>query len=321
MIYVMSDIHGRIDLFNAMLDQINLQEGDKLYVLGDCIDRGGGLKVMEKIMQLNKRGLCELILGNHEYIFWYGHQKHVENSVIEKYQKEVNKRVLKNRKSENDKPSATVFEAINRFKSKLTELTESIENSKRICDLQNKIMTSLKLTKECGNVDEWESYADLDNMSSEKKNELFEFIGQCDFQKYIEVDGKKYLLVHAGIKKTIGSRLFERESFYLNPVGKKTLRECGYDENTTVIFGHTTTRDINIYKNNQYISPCKIWHDTENNDKIGIDCGASFPNGQLGCLRLDDMKEFYVRNEDKFITPIEKIDKVFKVFYGDLENE
>ena len=34
----MSDIHGRIDLFDKMLEQINLKEGDMLYILGDCID-------------------------------------------------------------------------------------------------------------------------------------------------------------------------------------------------------------------------------------------------------------------------------------------
>lgn len=55
----------------------------------------------------------------------------------------------------------------------------------------------------------------------------------------------------------------------------------------------------------------KIWYDTDNNDKIGIDCGASFPNGQLACLRLDDMKEFYVRNEQNIITPMEKISQIF----------
>lgn len=27
---------------------------------------------------------------------------------------------------------------------------------------------------------------------------------------------------------------------------------------------------------------------------IDIDCGACFDNGKLACLRLDDMKEFYI---------------------------
>ena len=39
MIYVMSDIHGRKDRFEDVLEQINLQENDVLYILGDVIDR------------------------------------------------------------------------------------------------------------------------------------------------------------------------------------------------------------------------------------------------------------------------------------------
>ena len=39
MIYVISDIHGRKDRFEDVLEQINLQENDVLYILGDVIDR------------------------------------------------------------------------------------------------------------------------------------------------------------------------------------------------------------------------------------------------------------------------------------------
>ncbi|WP_286077043.1 metallophosphoesterase family protein [Thomasclavelia cocleata] len=54
-----------------------------------------------------------------------------------------------------------------------------------------------------------------------------------------------------------------------------------------VIFGHTPVIHINGR------IPMKIWHDK---DKIGIDCGAvfSFYDGKLACIRLDDMKEFYI---------------------------
>lgn len=48
------------------------------------------------------------------------------------------------------------------------------------------------------------------------------------------------------------------------------------------------------------MAPMRIWHET---DRIGIDCGSGFPEekdcegyykyGNLACLRLDDMKEFY----------------------------
>ena len=39
--YVMSDIHGDYDKFKKMMKKINFNtEKDKLYVLGDAIDRG-----------------------------------------------------------------------------------------------------------------------------------------------------------------------------------------------------------------------------------------------------------------------------------------
>ena len=39
-IYIMSDIHGLYDRYEAMLKKIDLKEDDRLYVLGDVIDRG-----------------------------------------------------------------------------------------------------------------------------------------------------------------------------------------------------------------------------------------------------------------------------------------
>ena len=79
----MSDIHGRIDLFDKMLEQINLKEGDMLYILGDCIDEGGGLKVLLKIKELADKGLATLLMGNHELAFLYLSNKHKTNEYIE----------------------------------------------------------------------------------------------------------------------------------------------------------------------------------------------------------------------------------------------
>ena len=62
MVYCISDIHGRMDLFEKMLEKINLQTGDMLYVIGDSIDRGGGLKVIEKIKGLHDQCLATLLM-------------------------------------------------------------------------------------------------------------------------------------------------------------------------------------------------------------------------------------------------------------------
>lgn len=66
MIYVMSDVHGNMERYNSIMKQINLQESDTLYVLGDVIDRyPDGIKILRKIMKMNN---VKMLLGNHEYM-------------------------------------------------------------------------------------------------------------------------------------------------------------------------------------------------------------------------------------------------------------
>lgn len=66
MIYVMSDIHGEYEKYEAMLKQIHLSDQDTLYVLGDVIDRGrDGLKTMLDMMQ---RPNVIALIGNHEWM-------------------------------------------------------------------------------------------------------------------------------------------------------------------------------------------------------------------------------------------------------------
>lgn len=66
MIYVMSDIHGNKNAFNSIMSQINLKENDRLYILGDIIDRGcDGIKLLQEIMDMHN---VYMLLGNHEYM-------------------------------------------------------------------------------------------------------------------------------------------------------------------------------------------------------------------------------------------------------------
>ena len=46
--YVMSDLHGCYDKFIKMLEIINFNEQDELYILGDIFDRGSQpIKILE----------------------------------------------------------------------------------------------------------------------------------------------------------------------------------------------------------------------------------------------------------------------------------
>lgn len=62
----MSDIHGEFSLFIQMLEKINFNKNDKLYILGDIIDRGDeNIKMIDYVMKHNN---IIMLLGNHEYM-------------------------------------------------------------------------------------------------------------------------------------------------------------------------------------------------------------------------------------------------------------
>lgn len=66
MTYVISDLHGyRIEKLKELLEKENFSENDRLYILGDVIDRNGdgGIGVLQWLI---KQPNAELIMGNHE---------------------------------------------------------------------------------------------------------------------------------------------------------------------------------------------------------------------------------------------------------------
>jgi len=131
----------------------------------------------------------------------------------------------------------------------------------------------------------------FNKLSKEEQVKIARYLAKAPWYKVVD----KYVLVHAGINTTGINRagniedimriqdeedlLWSREEFYEYPGVE------GY----TVIFGHTPTPNL---RNKKEFS---IWHDPIYKDKIGIDCGAVYEGGLLGCLRLEDMKEFYIK--------------------------
>lgn len=120
-----------------------------------------------------------------------------------------------------------------------------------------------------------------------KASEIIRYMRSLPLYKDIYVENQRYLLVHAGIKhsnveeNTKDDLLWIREEFianeepFISPIGDKAF---------TVIFGHTPTPMIDGGEPEIYWGA----------NKIGIDCGATFTEGKMGCLRLEDYKEFYV---------------------------
>ena len=66
--YVISDIHGKYNLFLRMLEKIHFSNSDTLWLLGDMIDRGpDGILLLQDIMH---RKNVNPFLGNHEDMFY-----------------------------------------------------------------------------------------------------------------------------------------------------------------------------------------------------------------------------------------------------------
>lgn len=69
--FAISDIHGCLQTFLALLDKLQLTKEDELYILGDMIDRGpNSVAVMDHVMQMMADGYqVTALMGNHEWMF------------------------------------------------------------------------------------------------------------------------------------------------------------------------------------------------------------------------------------------------------------
>jgi len=124
------------------------------------------------------------------------------------------------------------------------------------------------------------------------RQEIFEYLDHLPTNYEIEVNGKKYILTHAAPAIEYPKHAHKYDSERMFAVWKR-YEVYPKLEGKTIIFGHTPTR--HYYAKN----PMQIWY---GDGCIGIDCGCMYPEcgdmwtgqlGRLGCLRLDDMKEFY----------------------------
>ncbi len=72
---VIPDIHGCIFTFEALLEKVEIDKNDQLFLLGDYIDRGKyGPNVIRLIMRMLKEGYQVFPLrGNHEDMVWKRH--------------------------------------------------------------------------------------------------------------------------------------------------------------------------------------------------------------------------------------------------------
>ena len=114
---------------------------------------------------------------------------------------------------------------------------------------------------------------------------------------YIETE--KYICVHAGLETDINDNIKPLDKTDYNYfLFDRTLKSASFIPkiNKTIIFGHTpcyydnSTGEFIKTPRQEVLNPQKL----EDYSKIRLDTGVYITN-MLGTLRLEDMKEFYVR--------------------------
>jgi serine/threonine protein phosphatase 1 len=119
-------------------------------------------------------------------------------------------------------------------------------------------------------------------LDADMREGIIDYISDMALYEEVTVKGQRYLLIHAGISDfdpMVSLDEYMPEDFISTPLDP----EADYFEGTVIIVGHTYTADLG--------SVGKIYHAPSGN--IFIDCGGELGE-TIGCLRLDDGKEFYI---------------------------
>ena len=120
-------------------------------------------------------------------------------------------------------------------------------------------------------------------LDEDMKEGVIEYLEDMSLYEEVEVKGKKYLLVHAGIADFDADTPLDDympEDF----IHESADTECQLIDGVTLVVGHRPTYEI------EGAEKGKIYH---GEGVIAIDCGAAFGE-PLGCICLDNGKEYYI---------------------------
>lgn len=258
--YVISDIHGQLDKFKEMLDLIDLKfdGSDHLHILGDMID--WGKQSLETLL------FCKDL--THRYSFIHVYRGNHEQMMLE------------------------TLKQNNFIKG------DNFQNS---VDAENIIKGNWYANN--GGDRTYNTFINLDESS---QIDIIEYLDQLPyFNEDVQVNGQKFYLAHAAPYTDNPSevpQMYKRYQKHDNGFHFVIWHRFGELEQSftdekykdyILIHGHTPTNATN--DEGLYVIQ-------RTRDRICIDTGAkklymseSYPQSRLGCLRLDDMAEFYIR--------------------------
>ncbi len=120
-------------------------------------------------------------------------------------------------------------------------------------------------------------------LSVDEREVLIEYLEEFTPYETVEAAGNRFILVHGGIPYEKRNLPLSKQSVHELVIERPNYTKRYYND-VYLVTGHTPTINIGEeYRGRIY----------RGNGHIAIDCGAGF-GMPLGCIRLDDFKEFYV---------------------------
>jgi serine/threonine protein phosphatase 1 len=228
MTYAVANLHGCFSKFKKLLKQINFNDNDVMYVVGDIVDYGE--EPIELLCDLSMRYNVIPILGECDF---------------------------------------RAFEM-------LTELDKMLGGASPDPEVIGKMTEWIQE----GGAKTMEGFKALDE---DMKEGVLEYLEDMSLYEEVEVRGKKYLLVHAGIADySAESDLddYMPEDFIYESVDP----DYQLIDGVTLVVGHKPTYEIEGAERG------KIYH---GEGSIFLDCGAAYDE-PLGCICLETGKEYYI---------------------------
>ena len=256
--YVMSDIHGHFDEFQQMLKKIKFYDNDELIIAGDYVDRGTQTcEMMRWIVNCPENVL--LLKGNHDVEF------------------------------------AKCVNILDSFCHRLKLDERDSDDTKVLYHSLQKIPAI-----QSAYFDYYGTIGDLVMNNDVTLNELkqwAEIIREMPYVYKRSVNGKRYIIVHAGYYEDRSVPVKEMEHFYI--YARENAYTVGGVSGATIIAGHTPTimKGLPVYTGGEVF---KMYDGKKKCTFYDIDCGCGykgseqFPNSRLACIRLDDEDIQYV---------------------------
>lgn len=248
--YAISDIHGCAKEFNKLLKLINFNDNDTLYILGDVIDRGE--KGISLLLELSNMKNVIPILGNHEYMA--KPILRIAHEVLNDFEKESGLNTY--------------------FNEKMFVVLRALRHS----DYKHEF----KIWVDNGGIN---TLVEFVKLPSSQRSEVLDYLYKFDLYAELSVNGKSYMMLHAGIPQSEHIKNKSIEDYdERDLLWTRDGILAPYFIGKTVIVGHTPTPSIELYNEGSIIK-------TE--DTIDIDCGCVF-GYRLAAYCLETEEEFYV---------------------------